>query len=91
MNWNRKFAILAVPAILAVGGGALAVHAASTPTPAPTSSQPKTGAEPAEAADPAEAKEAPEAADPAEAAGGADKGHADPAGATVDHQFEGNE
>jgi hypothetical protein len=90
MNLKRKFAILSVPAILAVGGGALAVHAASTPTPSPAKSQPATDAETPDAAEAAGAAEpagAAETADPAGAAGG---GHADPAG-EVDHQATGNE
>jgi len=88
LQFKRRFAILAVPAVLALGGGALAVHAANTPTPSPASSQ--------SAPEAPEAPEAPgtagavETADPAGAAGDVQEGHADPAG-TVDHQFEGNE
>ena len=85
MNLKRKFALVAVPAVLALGGGALAVQASPmtpSPTPAPRS---QTGVEPAEAVGTAETVDAPEAP------GAADVGHADAAGANVDHQFEGSE
>jgi len=85
MNLKRKFARVAVPAVLALGAGALAVHASPmtpSPTPAPQS---QTGVEPAETAGAGETVDAPEAP------GAADVGHADAAGANVDHQFEGSE
>jgi hypothetical protein len=84
MNLKRKFAILSVPAILAAGGGALAVHAASTPTPSPAASQIEKDAETPDATEPADATEQ---ADPAGAQG---TGHSDTAG-EVDHQSTGNE
>jgi hypothetical protein len=89
MNLKRRLAILSVPAVLAMGGGALAVHAASTPAPSPATSQPAETEAPdaPEAAGTAEATGAAEKADPAGAAGA---GHADPAG-EVDHQAAGNE
>jgi len=91
MNWKRNFALLAVPAVLALGGGALAVQAASSPAPSTPASQSQTGAAPAEATEPAEAVGAAEAVDAPEASGAPDVGHADAPGANVDHQFEGNE
>lgn len=90
MDWKRRVALLAVPAVLAIGGGALVVHAA-TPPPTPPKSQ---AAEPAEVADPVEAAgaagaaEAPEAP---EAPGAPEVGRADPAGANTDNQFEGEQ
>jgi hypothetical protein len=87
MTFRRKLAIVAVPAVLALGGGAIAVHAA-TPNPAPTTSA-------SDAADPVEATaaetpasaETPEAP---EAPGTPNVGHADPAG-QVDNQATGEE
>jgi hypothetical protein len=85
MNFKRKLAILTVPAVLAVGGGALAVHAASTPSPSPASSQKESATEPADK------PEATSATDPVEPAGtDGPSGHAD-AGDQVDHQSTGNE
>src|ERR1700682_3954610 len=96
MNLKRRFAILSVPAILAVGGGAIAVHAASSPTPSPATSQPATdtekpdATEAAGAAEPVDAVEAAGTTETADPAGAAGTGHADPAG-EVDHQATGNE
>ena len=90
MNWKRNFAIVAVPAVLALGGGALAAQAAQTPPPSPSS----TTSSGVETPDPAEATaETPETTTEAvEAPGAADLGHADNAtSAQADHQFEGNE
>jgi hypothetical protein len=90
MNLKSRLAILSVPAILAVGGGAVAVHASSTPPPLPAASQTGADTEKPDATEPAAAAEAtgaPEQADPAGAQG---TGHADPAG-EVDHQATGNE
>jgi len=84
MNWKRKLALVAVPAVLALGGGALVVQAAPT-SPSPTSPASQTGTEPAETSVGAEKVDA------IEAPGGPDVGHADAPGANVDHQFEGNE
>lgn len=87
MTLKRRLAILTVPAVLAAGGGALVVHAASSPTPSPALSHRDSTTE---------APEAPEAAQPAGAADAADpaghvqSGHADPAG-EVDHQATGQE
>ncbi|MHB8613477.1 MAG: hypothetical protein ACYDAL_13765 [Candidatus Dormibacteraceae bacterium] len=83
MNLNRKLALLAVPAVLALSGGALAVQAAPTPnSPAPES---QAGVEPAETT------RAAETVDATEVPGAPNVGHADAAGSTVDHQYEGNE
>jgi hypothetical protein len=90
MNLKRKLAILSVPAILAVGGGALAVHAASTPTPSPATSQPATDTETPDAAEAAGGAEPAGVVEQADPAGAAGAGHADPAG-EVDHQSTGNE
>lgn len=86
MRLNRKFLILAVPAILALAGGALAVHAANTPTPAPAKSQAQ---EPAESQAEASGTSATET-EKADAPGDVQSGHAD-TGDQTDHQFEGNE
>lgn len=85
MNWKRKFALVAVPAVLALGGGALAVQASPMTVGPPPAPQSQTGAEPAETTGAAEAADAPEAP------GAPNVGHADAPGANVDHQFEGNE
>ena len=85
MNLKRRLAILTVPAVLAIGGGALAVHAASTPTPKPPLSQSESTTEAPEA--PAGTAAEKETADPA---GDVQTGHADPAG-EVDHQATGEE
>ncbi|HEV2035609.1 MAG TPA: hypothetical protein VGU71_15690 [Candidatus Dormibacteraeota bacterium] len=88
MNLRRKLAIVAVPAVLALSGGAIAVHAASTPNPTSQNAAPKT-AEPAETpgAETPGTAETPEAP---EAPGTLDVGHADPAG-DVQHEATGNE
>ena len=86
MNWKRKFAIVAVPAVLALAGGALVVQAAETPSPSPTYSTAKT----VEATEPA-TETAETTTETVEAPGAADLGHADTANAEVDHQFDGNE
>ncbi len=89
MNWKRKFSIIAVPAVLALAGGVVAVQAAQSPSPppAPTTTAPATTA-------PSESTETPETAaeqvdvnEPSLPGGG----HADAPGANVDHQFEGVE
>jgi hypothetical protein len=87
MTFRRKLAIVAVPAVLALAGGAIAVHAA-TPNPAPTTSA-------SDAADPVEATGsetagAAEKPDAPEAHGTAAVGHADPAG-DVNHEATGEE
>jgi hypothetical protein len=77
LNWKRRLALLAVPAVLAIGGGSVIAHAASTPSAAPPAAaaeQPETATEQAEANEPAEP-------------GG---GHTD-AGDQTDHQFNGVE
>ena len=85
MNFNQKVAILAVPALLAVSAGDLAVHAASTAGPSPASSQSEGGTEPAEK------PESASATDPIGPAGSADQsGHTD-SGDQVDHQSTGTE
>jgi hypothetical protein len=88
VNFRRKLAIVAVPAVLALSGGAIAVHATSTPTPAPQNAAPK-AAEPAETPD-AETPGTAETAEAPETPGTPDVGHADPAG-DVQHEVTGNE
>jgi hypothetical protein len=88
MNFRRRIAIVAVPAVLVLGGGAIAVHAATTPNPTPGNAAPAT-AEPAEPAG-AEAPETAEKPDAPEAPGTVDVGHADPAG-DVNHEATGEE
>ena len=92
MQFKRKFAILAVPAVLALAGGAVVVHAANTPTPSsPASSQNSTAPEAPEAPEAPGTAAAAETADPAgDPAGDVQGGHNDTA-ANADHQFEGNE
>ncbi len=87
MNLKRKFALVAVPAVLALGGGALVAQASTTQSPGPSTPAPQsqTGAEPAETVGAGETVDAPEAP------GAADVGHADAPGANVDHQFDGSE
>lgn len=87
MSLKRRLAILAVPAVLAAGGGALVVHAASSPTPSPALSHSDSSSEAPEAPETAQPAGAAEAADPA---GDVQSGHADPAG-EVDHQSTGQE
>jgi len=84
MRLDRRFAILAVPAILALAGGAVAVHAAVTPTPA--ASQGESGTE-SQAED---STASPAKAEPADPAGDVQSGHTD-SGDQVDHQATGNE
>jgi hypothetical protein len=87
MSFNRKFAIVAVPAVLALAGGAIAVHAA-TPNPSPTTAAADT-ADPVEATT-AETPAAAEKLDAPEAPGATDVGHSDPAG-DVNHEATGEE
>lgn len=86
MQFKRKLAILAVPAVLALAGGAIAVNAANTPTPTPPSSQKETANEPAEANQAGEVETANEAGETGTAN---QTGHADTG--EVDHQATGNE
>jgi hypothetical protein len=88
MNFRRKIAIVGVPAVLALGGGAIAVHAASTPNPAPGHAAPS-AAEPAEATG-AETPATAEKPEAPEAPGTVDVGHADPAG-DVNNEATGTE
>ena len=88
MNLRQKVALVAIPAVLAVGGGALAVQASSShpTTAAPAAVQ--TATDPTEPTGAAEAAEAPEAP------GTPDIGNADApgtAGAEVDNQFDGEQ
>lgn len=87
MNFRRKLAIVAVPAVLVLAGGAVAVHAA-TPNPAPPRAV-QDAADPAEAAG-VEKPDAAEKAEAPEAPGTLDVGHADPAG-DVNHEATGEE
>ena len=83
LDWKRKLALLAVPAVLAVGAVSVAAHAASPPTlPAPADSQPAVPVGLAETPGTSTA-EANESGLP----GG---GHSDMAG-QAEHQFEGSE
>lgn len=80
MNLKQRFAILAVPAIVALGvGGALAVTAATPAPPAPANSQSE-GAE----------TETGGGVEQADAAGDVQSGHND-TGDQADHQFDGEE
>jgi hypothetical protein len=88
VNLRRKLAIVAVPAVLAISGGAIAVHAASTPNPTPQNAAPA-AAEPAEATG-TETTGTAETPETPEAPGTPDVGHADPAG-DVQHEATGNE
>lgn len=96
-DWKRKFAMMAVPAVLAVGATAVIAHATGTPAASPTknvlmATTPSTTTPATEA--PGTAAEAPEtttpeaveANEPALPGGG----HSDPAG-QADHQFDGTE
>ena len=84
----RRLLFLVSCAVVFAGSGAVAVHAANTPTPSPASSQHSTAAEAPEAP---EAPGTAETADPAgDPAGDVQGGHDDTA-ANADHQFEGNE
>jgi hypothetical protein len=82
-NWKTRLAILAVPAALAVGGGAVVAHAAA-PSPAPPSSSPAASDTSTEAPD--TSPEPAEANEPGQPGGG----HADQAG-QGDHQWDGVE
>lgn len=88
MNFRRKIAIVALPAVLALAGGAIAVHAASTPNPVPPKAA-HDAPDPTEATG-TEAQAAAEKPETPEAPGAADVGHADPAG-EVDNQSTGND
>ena len=88
MSFKRKFAILAVPAVLVLAGGAIAVHAA-TPNPSPASSQKDTGTE-NQASETEAANQAGEVETANQAGDQGQSGHND-TGAQADHQFDGNE
>ena len=83
---------LAVPAVLAVGGGSVVAFAVSPAGQSGTAGSPKVEnvAETGAAGEAPEAPEATGAADPAEP-GVVGSGHADPEGAQTDHQFDGAE
>jgi hypothetical protein len=89
MSFKRKFAILAVPALLALAGGAVAVHAASTPKPAPAATQNDSGTE-NQAGETEAANQAGEVETANQAGDQGQSGHND-TGAQADHQFDGNE
>ena len=92
MSFKRKFAILAVPALLVLAGGAVAVHAGTTPKPTPAASQSEIGTE-NQAGEVEKANEtgAVEQADQAGDQGqSSQSGHSD-SGDQVDHQSTGNE
>jgi hypothetical protein len=86
MNLREKVALVAIPAVLALGGGALAVQASSShpTTAAPAAVQ--TATDPTEPAE--STTETVEANDPALPAGVAPHNDTDP---NADHQFEGVE
>jgi hypothetical protein len=86
MNLRQKVALVAIPAVLALGGGALAVQASSShpTTAAPAAVQ--TATDPTEPAE--SATETVEANDPALPAGVTPHNDLDP---NADHQFEGVE
>jgi hypothetical protein len=79
MNLKQLFAFVAVPAIVALGAGALAVHAATTPPPAPSNSQSE-GAE----------TETGGEVEKADGPGDVQSGHND-TGDQADHQADGEE
>jgi hypothetical protein len=84
MELKRTLLLVAVPAVLVLGGASVI---AATPKPAPPATH---ASQPVEAPD--ATTEAPDAADAPEATGAVDTGHADnPADANVDHQFDGQE
>jgi hypothetical protein len=88
MNLKQKIALVAIPAVLALGGGALAVQASSGHPTAVAPAAVQTATDPTEPAGAAEAAEAPEAP------GAPEVGHADAAGAAgaeVDNQFDGEQ
>jgi hypothetical protein len=84
-NWKSKLAMVAVPAVLAIGVTGVVAQAVGPPTGSPTTN--------AQTATPGAATEAPETASKTAEAnepslpGG---GHSDPAG-QADHQFDGVE
>ena len=86
MQLKRKLAILALPAVLAIAGGAIAVNAATTPSPTPKSSQKETANEPAEAHQVGEGETAHDAGEIGTAG---QTGHNDVG--EVDHQATGTE
>jgi hypothetical protein len=88
VNFTRKLAFIAAPAVLALVGGAMAVHAAITPNPNPSHAA-REAAEPAEATG-AEAPETAAKPEATEAPGTVDVGHADLAG-DVNHEATGEE
>jgi len=90
MEFKKKLAILAVPAVLAIAGGAVAVNAANTPTPTPAASQKEAPETPGAAEAPEATTGAAAEVETADPAGDVQSGHADPAG-EVDHQATGNE
>jgi hypothetical protein len=86
MNLRQKVALVAIPAVLALGGGALAVQASSAH---PTNAAPAAVQTATDPTEPAESTtETVEANDPPLAPGVAP--HND-SGDSVDHQFEGVE
>lgn len=89
MNFKRKLAILAVPAILAVAGGAIAVHAATTPGPSNPSAANESAIE-NQAGEVETANQAGEVEQANETGAQGQSGHAD-TGDQVDHQATGNE
>jgi hypothetical protein len=90
MQLKRKFAILAVPAVLAIAGGAIAVNAATTPTPSPASSSQKDTGTENQAGEVETAGQAGEVETANEAGDQGQNGHAD-TGDNVDHQSGANE
>ncbi len=98
MTFKRKFAILAVPALLALAGGAVAVHAATTPKPTPAAAQTEAGTEnqagEVETANQAgETEKANQAGEVDQADQAGDQGQSghDDTGTQNDHQSTGNE
>jgi hypothetical protein len=92
MQLRHRAAVLisGAVALVALGGGAAfaATQTGSTPSAPAPNVAPAAQAAPAASESTAEAPETGSTTDPAGDAAG---GHADPAGANVDHQFDGNE
>ena len=84
-NWKQKLALMAVPAVLAIGGTAIVANAASPSAgTAPTSSQSAAGETATES--PEITSETVDLNEPNLPGGG----YSDPAG-QADHQFDGTE
>jgi hypothetical protein len=95
MQLRHRAAVLigGAVALVALGGGAAfaATQTGSTPSAPAPNVAPAVPAAPAAPGAAESTAEAPETGSTTDPAGDAPGGHADPAGANVDHQFNGNE